>query len=232
MARNVSTSTIVNIRTPKSSPLVLENLCAADSRLQMRRPLIKTIRQLVKTKVKEVTSQKMINITETCGNLPSSQKISDVGFMNGIWNFFRVIFPETKWCGMGDVAESYPDLGSGTEDICCRNHDFCPINVEGGKRLNNLENTARHTYTFCACDVAFLRCLETGKSATLQKAFRVLVRDCLAVKKGNSWSTDVDITITPSTNFTIIKICEYDPILCQELGLDYSLFVNGTTTDN
>ena len=46
-------------------------------------------------------------------------------FLNSIWsldvlnNIF--IFPGTKWCGKGSVAESYFDLGiHRSADICCR----------------------------------------------------------------------------------------------------------------
>ena len=32
----------------------------------------------------------------------------------------------TKWCGFGNTAEDYDDLGTNTEiDKCCRKHDQC-----------------------------------------------------------------------------------------------------------
>ncbi|XP_024217324.1 uncharacterized protein [Halyomorpha halys] len=35
----------------------------------------------------------------------------------------------TRWCGNGDIASSYYDLGTERSDRCCRKHDLCPIKV-------------------------------------------------------------------------------------------------------
>ena len=38
----------------------------------------------------------------------------------------------TKWCGDGDIATDYDDLGMFAEtDKCCREHDHCPAWIAG-----------------------------------------------------------------------------------------------------
>ena len=48
----------------------------------------------------------------------------------------------TKWCGAGDIAENYDDLGPYVEtDKCCRAHDSCKDVILGYETLHNLTNT-------------------------------------------------------------------------------------------
>jgi len=55
-------------------------------------------------------------------------------------------FPGTKWCGPGNTASSYDDLGPDREtDICCRDHDFCPISVDPGKEECGFKNIGHFT---------------------------------------------------------------------------------------
>jgi secretory phospholipase A2 len=55
-------------------------------------------------------------------------------------------FPGTKWCGPGNTASSYDDLGSDREtDICCRTHDFCPISVDPGQEQCGFKNEGYFT---------------------------------------------------------------------------------------
>ena len=52
-----------------------------------------------------------------------------------------VIFPGTKWCGAGNIAASYEDLGVNREtDKCCRVHDHCPTYIRSGETKYNLTN--------------------------------------------------------------------------------------------
>jgi hypothetical protein len=38
-----------------------------------------------------------------------------------------LMFPGTKWCGRGQTALHYHDIGEDREaDVCCRDHDCCP----------------------------------------------------------------------------------------------------------
>ncbi|EDS30114.1 conserved hypothetical protein [Culex quinquefasciatus] len=49
-------------------------------------------------------------------------------FYTSPFSLFSGIIPGTKWCGTGDIAESYHDLGDdATMDRCCRTHDLCPL---------------------------------------------------------------------------------------------------------
>ncbi|EEB16948.1 Phospholipase A2, putative [Pediculus humanus corporis] len=71
----------------------------------------------------------------------------------------------TKWCGTGNVANSYNDLGIWVkEDRCCREHDHCPIQLEPGQCRNGICNFSPFTRSHCDCDNAFRRCLEKTKS--------------------------------------------------------------------
>ncbi|XP_014211216.1 uncharacterized protein LOC106641304 [Copidosoma floridanum] len=76
-------------------------------------------------------------------------------------NFFHGIFPGTKWCGFGDIAERYHDLGKfRNTDRCCRAHDLCPIKVLSRKERYCLKNLAIYTKSHCMCDEAFYICLK------------------------------------------------------------------------
>ena len=93
----------------------------------------------------------------------------------------------TKWCGPGDIAQSYDELGALVDvDKCCRAHDHCPIKVKGfasahglmnlsfytkyGKLLNQknsfyITNILYFIFPFlvrshCACDDEFFSCLK------------------------------------------------------------------------
>jgi secretory phospholipase A2 len=45
-----------------------------------------------------------------------------------------LFFSGTQWCGAGNVAEGFDDLGVFEElDKCCRVHDFCPDVLGSGE---------------------------------------------------------------------------------------------------
>ncbi|XP_047541956.1 uncharacterized protein LOC125074628 isoform X3 [Vanessa atalanta] len=63
------------------------------------------------------------------------------------------IMPGTKWCGAGQLAESYNELGSDRdEDRCCRSHDNCRMNIGAFKRRFGLFNFRPYTISHCKCD--------------------------------------------------------------------------------
>lgn len=65
----------------------------------------------------------------------------------------------TKWCGPGNTAENYDDLGSHKEeDMCCRDHDHCD-NIPAGESKYNLTNRDYFTVLNCDCDRNFQKCL-------------------------------------------------------------------------
>lgn len=52
----------------------------------------------------------------------------------------------TKWCGSGNIAANFADLGSSEEtDKCCREHDNCPDSIEAWKSKHNLTNNSFYT---------------------------------------------------------------------------------------
>lgn len=56
-------------------------------------------------------------------------------------NTETMIFPGTKWCGPGDIAKNYNDLGTYREtDKCCREHDNCGDLILPRKSKHGLEN--------------------------------------------------------------------------------------------
>ena len=54
----------------------------------------------------------------------------------------KISFPKTKWCGPGNTALNYDDLGEDQDtDNCCREHDHCPISLDPGKEMFGIRNT-------------------------------------------------------------------------------------------
>ncbi|XP_017298995.1 phospholipase A2-like [Diaphorina citri] len=74
-----------------------------------------------------------------------------------------LIFPGTKWCGAGDIATDYNDLGTNVEtDKCCRDHDHCSEYILAKSSLHGLRNNAPFTRVHCRCDKKFYDCLKTA----------------------------------------------------------------------
>ncbi|XP_069993883.1 phospholipase A2 [Penaeus vannamei] len=75
-------------------------------------------------------------------------------------NFPHIIYPGTKWCGTGNVAEGLDDLGTLKEvDACCRDHDLCPDDLEPGQTRHNITNESPFTMSHCDCNDNFRKCL-------------------------------------------------------------------------
>lgn len=73
-------------------------------------------------------------------------------------------FPGTKWCGPGNTANDYDDLGSDKDvDSCCRDHDHCD-NMAAGEEKNGLKNEDYFTRLHCQCDKEFKECLKNVNS--------------------------------------------------------------------
>lgn len=73
-------------------------------------------------------------------------------------------FPGTKWCGPGNTADGYDDLGSDAEiDKCCRQHDHCD-NIPSGEEKHGLVNSDYFTRLHCMCDKEFKQCLRGANS--------------------------------------------------------------------
>ena len=64
-----------------------------------------------------------------------------------------LIFPGTKWCGKGDLATCFEDLGDDKElDVCCRDHDCCPYVIPPFSSKFGVFNYRFHSLLHCECD--------------------------------------------------------------------------------
>lgn len=79
------------------------------------------------------------------------------------------IIPGTKWCGTGDIASTYADLGAQTQmDRCCRSHDLCPVKVRAYQMRYGLENNSIYTKSHCVCDDQLFSCLKRTNTSAAQ----------------------------------------------------------------
>ncbi|CAO1301661.1 unnamed protein product [Diamesa hyperborea] len=88
-------------------------------------------------------------------------------------------FPGTKWCGPGNTAAGYEDLGSDEKvDKCCRDHDHCD-NIASGEEKFGLKNDDYFTRLHCYCDKEFHSCLKSvdSKRGNYIGSFYFNVRD-------------------------------------------------------
>jgi len=75
--------------------------------------------------------------------------------------FPEMVYPGTKWCGPGDDAEDYTDLGSLINtDKCCRAHDNCPEDILPFQTKYHYFNYRPWTVTHCTCDENLFNCLK------------------------------------------------------------------------
>ncbi|KAL7976088.1 hypothetical protein Chor_009766 [Crotalus horridus] len=92
-------------------------------------------------------------------------------------------YPGTLWCGAGNIAESYEQLGEHQEtDKCCRDHDHCqhlihPFTYKYGHR-----NLRWHTISHCDCDRRLKDCLgavnNTASRVVGQAFFNIIQVPC------------------------------------------------------
>lgn len=79
------------------------------------------------------------------------------------------IIPGTKWCGTGDIAKNYHDLGDDVAtDMCCRNHDLCPVKIRAYSKKYDLNNESLYTKSHCTCDDIFYKCMKKQNTKSAQ----------------------------------------------------------------
>ncbi|GBP05220.1 hypothetical protein EVAR_76689_1 [Eumeta japonica] len=79
------------------------------------------------------------------------------------------IIPGTKWCGTGDIAADYHDLGADRRlDRCCRTHDLCPTKVRAFSQRYNLTNNSIYSKSHCICDDMLFDCLKATNTSASQ----------------------------------------------------------------
>ncbi|XP_053617028.1 phospholipase A2-like [Plodia interpunctella] len=96
---------------------------------------------------------------------------------------FSLIYPGTKWCGPGNVADDFDDLGVAKDtDMCCRAHDNCPGVIPAGETKFNLTNEAFYSRLSCECDEEFRQCLHKVDSKVSSQIgsiyFNALGQEC------------------------------------------------------
>ncbi|CAL8327965.1 unnamed protein product [Boreogadus saida] len=76
------------------------------------------------------------------------------------------IVPGTLWCGSGNKALSYADLGAFTgTDSCCREHDHCQETILSFQNKFGVFNTNIFTMSHCDCDNRFHSCLRNANDS-------------------------------------------------------------------
>ncbi|XP_001360215.1 phospholipase A2 large subunit [Drosophila pseudoobscura] len=95
-----------------------------------------------------------------------------------------IIVPGTKWCGPGNIAINYDDLGIERElDICCRSHDNCKEKISPQQEDYGLSNDGIFPIFSCTCESAFRNCLTSlrnGHSLTLGRIYFRTKEVCFA----------------------------------------------------
>ncbi|KAL3244684.1 hypothetical protein MRX96_047141 [Rhipicephalus microplus] len=131
--------------------------------------------------ITKVTPEEMDQFLDLCGtreNFASKQK-SAFDYIGDIFKSL-FIFPGTKWCGAGDVAKNYDDLGpSRATDACCREHDHSEDNIPAFQAKYGIRNTNLYTMTHCKGDRMFYGCLLNDSSiasVTVGKIFFNILR--------------------------------------------------------
>ena len=68
--------------------------------------------------------------------------------------FWRgVTYTGTKWCGPGNDAEDYDELGRlNKTDACCREHDHCDTKIKRFRKRFHYFNWRAFTISLCECD--------------------------------------------------------------------------------
>ncbi|KAG0441221.1 hypothetical protein HPB47_016005 [Ixodes persulcatus] len=116
----------------------------------------------------KVTPEEMQYFLDLCHNRdPNAKKGGLKSFFEFVGDIFKslFIFPGTKWCGAGDVAKNYDDLGvNKATDMCCREHDHSGESIEALKSKHGITNTNLYTMTNCKDDRKFYNCLLNDSS--------------------------------------------------------------------
>lgn len=129
-----------------------------------------------------------------------SQK-KQASFLNMGISMVNGIIPNTLWCGLGDRAANYSELGAEYKvDACCRAHDHCPIRLKPFTTDYGLVNWSMSTRSHCECDIDFNECLN-GVNSTLSNVIKVLYfrfvgLQCIDVESRTASTTINGLTVT------------------------------------
>ncbi|XP_031428721.1 uncharacterized protein proca1 [Clupea harengus] len=92
-------------------------------------------------------------------------------------------YPGTLWCGAGNNADHYDQLGEFAEtDKCCRVHDYCPHVIHAFSTNYGYTNFKWVSISHCDCDNAMKACLrnvnDTSSRIVGQAFFNVMEVPC------------------------------------------------------
>ncbi|XP_067665606.1 phospholipase A2 phaiodactylipin-like [Haliotis asinina] len=114
--------------------------------------------------VEKVSSERLDRLLTTCVPTPTIR--------HRRWSI-STIYPGTKWCGGGNKASGYNDLGSlSRTDSCCRTHDNdCPYDiVKALKCKGTFCIPVPWTRLHCSCDDTFNACLKAVAKSSSSSA--------------------------------------------------------------
>lgn len=134
-----------------------------------RRKFLKQFRNLIKIRHDTKVCHRIANKIKRAHRLPKEEnipvKIDDSSRIPKGWikrsgrtkrsSLFAsfLMYPGTKWCGRGQLATEYEELGDDNElDVCCRDHDFCPLIIEPFTKKFHYFNYRFHAVLHCKCD--------------------------------------------------------------------------------
>lgn len=148
------------------------SLCRGNTRDFSHKPDLHPERVIdEKEQCTSVDSPKLIPIEDF--NVKSGKRLArsvsrDAGSEVTIKRRFRrgFIVPGTLWCGSGNKAPSYSDLGVFTEtDKCCREHDQCQDTILSFHSKFGVFNSNIFTMSHCDCDNRFHHCLKDAQDS-------------------------------------------------------------------
>lgn len=103
-----------------------------------------------------------------------AEQRADGSYFNLGMSMVSGIVPNTLWCGLGDRAANYSELGAEFQvDACCRAHDHCPVRLKPFTTDYGLVNWSMSTRSHCDCDSDFNECL-SALNSTLSNVIRIL----------------------------------------------------------
>ncbi|KAK3083102.1 hypothetical protein FSP39_014024 [Pinctada imbricata] len=127
--------------------------------------------------------------TNTQKKVSTDRKRRSTRNKRSVWSSF-LMFPGTKWCGRGQTAKHYNDIGTDNElDECCREHDLCPVLVHPFSFKYHYFNYRFHAVLHCKCDEEFRNCLKQSlsKNANLvgRIYFNIMGSKCLVLRESD-----------------------------------------------
>jgi secretory phospholipase A2 len=100
-----------------------------------------------------------------CEGLKISRQISGPDKRTRERRAVSLIFPETRWCGVGNMSTEDQMYGNIVGiDLCCHEHDHCDYTIEGFTKKYKLFNYRFHTISHCECDDRFRSCLRATRT--------------------------------------------------------------------